>query len=376
MFRPETLLSANYQITGSERDARERAERICLDQTIEADEDVLPADRRPKILGHIAQFRAVSSTRFEVNIVYQGTLVGSHCSALLNLLYGTTSLRAGIRLLSFALGSELLARWHGPRFGLETIRQRCMVAQRALVCGVLKPLGRTPEELAHLASEFVRGGVDLVKDDQGLLDQPFCSFSERVKRCAEAINHAAHQRARPCLYFPHISGPLDVMRSRAHLAKYNGAHGLLIAPGLTGFDALSSLATDDTLMLPIISHPSFLGSYCTTPDNGLAPSVLFGQICRVAGSDVSVYPSMDSGYPMMQADYLAIAQACRSPWGNIKPTLPTAAGRISVDRVRPLIDLVGSDVLFILGSRIQQDIKSPSSATKQFMDEIKHRTTQ
>ena len=34
---------------------------------------------------------------------------------------------------------------------------------RPLVCAVLKPLGRSPKELAKLAAQFVRGGADLIR---------------------------------------------------------------------------------------------------------------------------------------------------------------------------------------------------------------------
>ena len=61
------------------------------------------------------------------------------------------------------------------------------ILNRPLICGVLKPVGLTPEELAGLAHEFVMGGLDLIKDDQGLVDQAFCRFDERIPRCAAAV---------------------------------------------------------------------------------------------------------------------------------------------------------------------------------------------
>jgi ribulose-bisphosphate carboxylase large chain len=164
------------------------------------------------------------------------------------------------------------------------------VHNRALVCAVLKPLGLSPRELSDLAFKFAVGGADLIKDDQGLMDHPFCPLEERVARCAEAVAKGVAQRGRPCLYLPHVSGPVDEMSRRARWAKEAGAGGLLIAPGLTGFDALRAVADDDTVALPIASHPSFLGSYAVHPDNGIAPAALYGQLPRLAGADLSIYP--------------------------------------------------------------------------------------
>ena len=235
---------------------------------------------------------------------------------------------------------------------------------------MLKPLGRSPQELADLAFRFTLGGVDLIKDDQGLMDQSFCPFDERIARCAEAIAKGAAERGRPCLYLPHVSGPSDRMRRRAQRAKQAGAGGLLVAPGLTGFDALRTLAEDDAVSLPIMSHPAFLGSYAVHPDSGIAPAALYGQLPRLAGADISIYPGYGTGYAMAKEDCLAIAAACRSPWGHLRPALPTAAGRIGFEQAAELGSFYGRDVVFILGSRIQQDPRGLIPATQRFVNEV------
>ena len=370
----EARLTAVYHVGGSEVDARAKADLICLDQTVEADADVLTADLRARIVGRIEEFRSVSSGRYEVRISYSGDLIGRDCTGLLNVLFGTSSLRSSVRLTSFDLAARLLSRWRGPRFGLQGMRQAIGVHDRALVCAVVKPLGRSPRDLADLAFQFALGGVDLIKDDQALLDQPFCPFNERVVRCAEAVAKGAAQVGRPCLYLPHVSGPVDEMRRRAHWAKQAGAGGLLVAPGLTGFDAFRALAEDDTVALPIASHPSFLGSYAVQPNDGIAPAVLYGQLSRLAGADISIYPRYGAGYSMTKEDYSAVAAACRAPWQHIRPTLPTAAGRIGVEQVAELEPLYGPDLLFILGSRIQQDARGLLAATQHFMKEVERYT--
>ncbi len=46
----------------------------------------------------------------------------------------------------------------------------------------------------------------------------------------------------------------------------------------------------------------------------------------------------------------AVAAACRSAWHPIRPTAPTAAGRIGVEHVAELEPLYGRDVVFVLGA--------------------------
>jgi ribulose-bisphosphate carboxylase large chain len=362
------FITATYEVDGPERQARAQAERICLDQTIEGEADLLPPPLRATIVGRLEKVQPLTSGRYVASIRYAGDLLGRECSDLLNLLFGTSSLRSDVRLLSFTLTKGLLSSWRGPRYGMDGIRRAVGVSNRPLVCAVLKPLGRTPNELGALATQFVQGGVDLIKDDQGLLDQPFCPFQERVAYCAEAIATGSAQRGRPCLYFAHISGAVDSMRKRAAQAKAVGVTGLLVAPGLTGFDALRTLALDETLALPIASHPSLLGSFVSR--GGLAPQVVYGLLPRLAGADMSIYPSFDTGYVMSKDDCVSVAVSCRQSWDHILPTMPSVGGRMGPDRIAELTQSLGREVIFVLGSRIQQDQRGVVAAIQEFQQVV------
>lgn len=360
------FLTAVYEVSGPEKEARARAERICLDQTIEAEADLLAPPLRGNIVGHLEQVRRVSSGHYEVVIRYAGDLVGKEHSDLLNLVFGMSSLRQDVRLISFSLTHGLLSLWRGPRSGIAGLRRAVGVVDRPLVCAVLKPLGRSSAELAKLAAHCVRGGADLIKDDQALLDQPFCPFTERVTRCGEAIAEASSRRGRPCLYFPHVSGAVDTMHRRAREAKRLGATGLLIAPGLTGFDALRTVAEDEGLALPIASHPTFLGTCASRHGRGLAPPVAYALLPRLAGADMAIYPSFDAGYNMPRNACVSVAVNCRQAWDHVRPSMPAVGGRISVDRIGNVIGALGRDIILVLGSRIQENERGVVAALERF----------
>ncbi|BFU91393.1 MAG: hypothetical protein NTAFB01_25800 [Nitrospira sp.] len=347
-------LTAIYEIDGPEAQARSTAERICCDQTIEAESNLLPASLQSTILGRLENLQATAGGRYHATIRFSGALLSGECSDLLNVLFGTSSLRGDVTLRSFAMTNGLLSSWPGPRLGIDGLRQAVGVSRRPLLCAVLKPLGRTPQELAELAVQFVEGGVDLIKDDQSLVDQQWCRFDERVSRCAEAIVQASTHRRRPCLYFAHVSGSLETMRRRAAQARHLGATGLLIAPGLTGLDALRALRSDDEISLPIASHPSMLGISVDRGDGGLAAPVVYGLLPRLVGSDLSIYPAFGSDYPMSQQACVSVAEHCRRSWGCLKSMMPAVGGRIGPDRLVELRSAIGQETIFILGSRIQQ----------------------
>lgn len=345
-----------YRLHGSAADARRRADLLCIDQTVEAADHVIPPGTiRDQLLGRVIQFDALTHESHRAVVSFPIELLDGTMSTLLHMIFGIAGLQRQIRVTDLSLPDTVVARMAMPRFGCQGLRDLLRVPRRPLICAVLKPLGYSPAQLAELAHEFALGEVDLIKDDQSLRDHPFCRFEERVARCAEAIAKASHQTGKPCLYAPHISGPWPRLQEQATLAQQAGAGALLISPGLTGFDAVASLAAGSSPSLPLVTHPDFLGSHYVAAFSGLTPAVLFGLLPRLAGADITIYPTYGLNYPISERDCREIAAACRRTLGPCPPILPTAAGRMSAARVREMIALYGSDFAFILGSEIRRE---------------------
>lgn len=368
--------TVEYRLSGTEAEARTKAALVCNDQTVEAPDKIIPAGMiREQILGRVERVTGSAGSSLAA-VSYPIELLGRDCAQLLNVLFGISSLRPGVRVerVEIPEATAQVNDWPGPRFGRNGLRDLVGVPVRPLVCGVLKPLGLSPTALADLAYQFALGGLDLVKDDQALGDQPFGPFEERVARCAEAVAKANQETGRRCLYLAHVTGRWERMKQQALYAKRAGAGGLLICPGLAGFDALRDLALDDAVALPILSHPALLGSFVTQADSGMAPAVLFGQIPRLAGADASLYPIYHAGFPVTRDDCRAIAKACGESWGNLKPIFPTAAGRMGFERVLEMCEFYGQDLLFIVGSSIQQHRAGLVKACRLFMSEVARHT--
>ncbi len=362
--------TVEYGLQGSEAQARRVADLLCLDQTIEAPAELLsdyPESQR--LVGRLEEFDLCEGGA-RVAISFPVDLFGSSCTQFLHTVFGTASLKPGIRVEEIHLPDPLLEGWPGPRYGLIGVRVLYDAPRRPLVCGVLKPVGASPQDLADLAYQFALGGLDMVKDDQGLGDHGWCPFNERLKRVEEALARAASQRGRPCLYVPHISGPWEDLYARALEAQRLGAGGLLVMPGLTGFDAFHDLAKDDAVALPLFWHPAFLGSYYVNPQQGLAPAVLFGRLPRLLGADVSIFPTFGLEFPMSPDDCRRVSSACRARWGGLKPMFPTAAGRMEHGRIQEMLEVYGQEVCFILGSQMRVEPGSTRLACERFMREI------
>jgi len=346
--------TVRYRIAAAEG-ARQIAEAICLEQTVEFPADLVPAgDIGQQIVGRIESLEPVAPGVSEAVISYAVETTGFELTQFLNVLFGNTSIKPGIRVARFDLPESLLNRFRGPRFGVQGLRAHLNVSDRPLLCTALKPLGLSAADLADLAYRLALGGIDIIKDDHGLADQSFAPFAERVQRCAEAVERAGRETGRRAIYMPHIAGPVDTVVERARLAREAGAGGLLVSPGLVGFDTMRRLAADDSIALPIMSHPALLGSFVTSPANGISHFALFGQIARLAGADATVYPNWGGRFSFSQEECRSIAEGAAVPMGHIRPIFPTPGGGMSLGRVPEMLRFYGRDVILLIGGGLFQ----------------------
>jgi ribulose-bisphosphate carboxylase large chain len=345
--------SVVYQIVGDEATAWEQAQIISLEQTVEVGEELVPAGLiRDHIVGQIEQFSAEDPGSYVATISYAIETSAFELTQLLNVIFGNSSIKAGLKVKHLMLGEDLLSHFSGPRFGMVGLRQLVGVFDKPLLCTALKPMGKTPAELAELAYQLAVGGIDVIKDDHGLTNQPFCPYEARVEACAAAVAKANQQTGKQCLYVPNITAPAPLLMARVNYAKQQGAGGLLIAPGLTGFDTLRTLAEDNQVNLPLISHPALLGSSVIHPDNGFSHAVLFGQLQRLAGADASIYPNYGGRFGFSQAECQSIAVSCQEPMGTYLPILPTPGGGMTLEKVPEMLDVYGHEVMFLIGGAL------------------------
>lgn len=353
--------TAVYRLSGSPSEVEVRARAICLEQTVEFPEALIPNDAiRSQIVGEVASITPVPpdqdghvtnglEERVEVAIRYPIEAAGRELTQLLNVLFGNVALQPGVRLQRVELPPSLLHRYGGPRYGIARLRQRLGIDERPLLCTALKPMGLSPTALAELAFKLALGGIDLIKDDHGLSDQPFCRFDERVARCAEAVARANQATGRTSLYLPNLTAPADEISARAAHASAQGAGGMLLCPGLTGLDSLRRLADDERLALPLLSHPALLGGLSLGPGHGISHGLLFGTLARLAGADASIFPSYGGRFAFTRGQCRAIANAALEPLGALQPIWPVPAGGMRLEQVPELVRFYGHDSMLLIG---------------------------
>ncbi len=347
---PCERFSVVYKLFGNEKEAYAKAKDICLEQTVEFPEELVPegviADH---IVGRIEDFKSIAGGEsYEAVISYPVDCAAGEFTQLLNVVFGNISIKTGIKVERLELPEKLLSIFKGPRFGIEGLRELLKVQDRPLLFTALKPMGLTNEELSELAYKFALGGIDIIKDDHGLSNQSFSPFDERVRLCSEAVARANRETGRHCIYMPNVTAPYSDALARAKRAKELGAGGLLISPGLAGLDTLKTIAEDDSIALPVISHPAFQGSYVLS-NNGISHGVLFGQIARLAGADGTIYPNFGGRFSFSKEECQSIARMSTEEMGSLKPIFPCPAGGMSLQSIPESLAVYGKDVIFLVG---------------------------
>jgi ribulose-bisphosphate carboxylase large chain len=322
---PGDRFSITYRIYGSEKEARAKAGDICIEQTVEFPADEVPQGViRDHVFGRVESFDPRDNESFIAVISYAIEIAAGELTQFLNVVFGNSSIKPGIRVEHLDLPESLLKQFKGPRFGREGIRSLLNVPKRPLLSTAVKPMGMSCTELADLAYQFALGGMDMIKDDHGLTDQCCSPFEERVKRCAEAVRRAGKETGRPSLYVANITAPHREVMKRARIAKEAGAGGLMLAPGLVGFDLMRELADDDSIALPILTHPAFQGSFVTSRNFG-------------------------GRFSFSRDECKEIARATNESMGHIKSNFPAPGGGMSLDRVPEMLEAYGHELIFLVG---------------------------
>lgn len=348
-------ISVWYRLSGNQNDAYAKAQAICLEQTVEFPGELVPKGFiQDEIVGRIESFAELADYHFLVQISYAVETSGFELTQLLNLFFGNSSIKSGIRLERFELPAGLFKFFRGPRYGRKGLRELLGVTGRPLLCTALKPMGLSPTQLGDLAYQFALGGIDIIKDDHGLANQPFAPFRERIQTCVAAVERANRETGRRCIYVPNLTAPAHQIREQTLFAKKAGVGGLLVAPGLVGFDSMRDLADDDRIALPVISHPALQGSFVTNPDSGISHYALFGQLTRLAGADAAIFPNFGGRFSFSRDECQQIAAGTATAMGPLPAIFPAPGGGMSLNRIPEMLEVYGRDVIFLIGGGLHQ----------------------
>jgi 2,3-diketo-5-methylthiopentyl-1-phosphate enolase len=317
---------ATYRLYDDKADFEKKAEGIAVGLTVGSWTE-LPEAAKASMQKHLGLVESVrvhegdAGQRYaDLTIAYPDANFSRDLPALLVTVFGKLSMDGRIKLLDLQPSKDFLSAFPGPKFGLKGVRDLLGVHDRPLVMSIFKSV--IGHDLAGLREQFLQqalGGIDLIKDDEILFENPLTPLEKRVETCISAAKEAEQATGQKLIYFTNLTGPTLKLKDNAKRAIAAGANGLLFNVLAYGFDVLADLAADPDIRVPIAAHPALSGAMYPSQHHGIAAPLLLGKLMRIAGADLSLFPSPYGSVVMPKEENMAVTEAL------VTPTLPQAA---------------------------------------------------
>ena len=364
-------VSALYQVYGKPGSFEKRADGIALGLTIGSWTD-LPLIEQEQLKKHkgniisVTEFEHIQhplkpdQIKAEIKINYPNANFSADLPAILTTVFGKLSLDGEVKLLDLEFSPELLDQFPGPRFGIESIRDQLEVYNRPLIMSIFKGvIGRDIHYLAEQLRHQALGGVDLVKDDEILFENPLTPFEERITTAKKVLQEVYEETGHRTLYAVNLSGRTSQLIAKAQKAKELGADALLLNVHAYGLDVLQELVEDNNIQLPFMAHPAYSGAFTSSSFYGVATPLLLGKLTRYAGADFSLFPSPYGSVALEKTAALSLGEEL-TKISTVKRTFPVPSAGIHPGLVPLLIEDYGIDSIINAGGGVHGH---PSGAT-------------
>jgi ribulose-bisphosphate carboxylase large chain len=358
-------LVAVYEVPGPAAAAEKLATAIAFEETVEVPLDFpLPPFIREHMVGRPGPVAPVENGRFRVEVDFPAALASGRLGTLLNLVFGNASIWPGVKLVDIRFPDSFLDEFKGPNFGVDGLRKILKVEGRPLLATALKPVGSSNAELAAAAAAFARGGGDIAKDDQNLVDASFDAFKSRVTAIAAAVFKENLLAKRLCLYLPHLAGPQQELEARLKFVLKLGLRGVLVCPAILGLDEVRRLASKHEAIF--MAHPSFSGALYADRSHGIEMSLYLGALTRLLGVDITVFANAGGRFAYTPDDCRAIAERARAPLGRLAPAWPAPGGGMRLENAEAMAKDFGPDAVWLVGGSLLMQPGGPEAGARAF----------
>jgi len=313
----------------------------------------------------VAVPEGVAERSWVIQIGYPVHNVGPQIPLMLTTVHGNISAAGRLKLLDLSFPEAYCKYFKGPKFGIAGVRELLGVPERPLLHAMIKPsIGLTPEQSAEAFYQAALGGTDAVKDDELVVSHPWSHFLERVKLHTAAARRAYEETGEKTLYFVNVTDRADRLVENARRAIEAGASALMVNYLVVGISALSILADDPDINVPILAHLDFSGTMYGAPWSGISSHLVLGKLPRLAGADIVVYPSPHGKFPLLQAKHLRIAQSLTDDFYHIKRAWPMPGGGVHPGMVPLLYADMHGDFMVGAGGAVHGHPMGPAAGAQ------------
>ncbi len=256
-----------------------------------------------------------------------------------------------VKLLDISFPEDYLARFEGPKFGIEGIREMLGAYNRPIFFGVVKPnIGLQPEHFAEIAYKSWLGGLDIAKDDEMLADVEWSTTKRRTELLGKARAKAERLTGDKKIYLANITDEVDKMIEQHDVAVANGANALLVNALPVGLSAVRMLRKHTKV--PLIGHFPFIAAFSRLEKYGVHTKVIT-KLQRLAGFDAIIMPGFGNRMMTPEEEVRENIEVCLNDMGTHKRSLPVPGGSDSALTLENVYRKVGSvDFGFVPGRGI------------------------
>jgi 2,3-diketo-5-methylthiopentyl-1-phosphate enolase len=357
---------ATYLIHDVKGDLHKKAEGIALGLTIGSWTDLPQLDKEQlkKHKGEVISVEELEESaqaneylkkkvkRGQVSVSYPIENFSLDIPAILTTVFGKLSLDGEIKLLDLEFPKEVKQSLPGPAYGINGIRSKLGVYDRPLVMSIFKGvIGRDLVYLKAQLREQLLGGVDLVKDDEILFENPLTPFEQRIITGKDVIKEVYETTGHRALYAVNLTGRTFELIEKAKRAKELGADCLLFNVFAYGIDVLQALVEEKEVALPIMAHPAVSGALTPSEFYGIQNPLLLGKLLRYAGADFSLFPSPYGSVALRRGEALGIAEELTKN-GEYEQTFPVPSAGIHPGLVPVLMEDFGLNSVINAGGGV------------------------
>jgi ribulose 1,5-bisphosphate carboxylase large subunit-like protein len=211
-------------------------------------------------------------------------------------------------------------------------------------------VGLTTEHMLEINEAVLRGGFDIVKDDELSHDSPLSPVEDRYERIAALTRTLSEETGEPKRYIANIiTNPLRAIELLSS-AESAGAHGVLVSPALQGLGFIANVRS--RTHLPIMAHNTGDDMLTRQSRLGVHPALLI-KLYRLCGADIVMLPGAAATTWQDDTEIEQCLDACFAPIPGIVTALPVLAGGKSADGLAAYRKLVGSpDFMLIVATAL------------------------
>jgi ribulose-bisphosphate carboxylase large chain len=275
-----------------------------------------------------------------------------------------------IRLEDCEWPEPLATTFPGPQFGSSVREDLFDAGDRPILATVPKPkVGLTTDQHAQVGYEAWVGGIDLLKDDENLTDQPFNPFHDRLTESLAARDRAEEETGEPKSYLVNVTAETTAMLDRVDAVASAGGEYVMVDVVTAGWSAVQSVRERcERHGLAIHAHRAMHAAFDRVDDHGVSMRVL-AQVARLCGVDQIHTGTADLG-KLENEDSVGINEWLASDLHGTNDVLPTASGGLHPGLVPELLDRLGTNLCVQAGGGVHGHPDGTAAGARAFRQAV------